>query len=106
MKKESLWFLYLACCAVLAFCVGYYCSKPALNYPEPFTPSQMLRFKPIWKYSDPNDTRIAQAELCRHGIDVKIDGDCGKETALGMCEYLVMLQNGYKPHTMFERPHE
>lgn len=38
MKKENLWFLYLACCAVLTFCVGYYCSKPALSYPEPFTP--------------------------------------------------------------------
>lgn len=68
------------------------------------TPSQILYFQPVCKGSDPYLVRIAQAELCRHGIDVgEVDGDCGKKTGLGMCEYLVMLENGYKPHTMFER---
>lgn len=82
---------------------GYKFSQVARKFPEPFTPSKMLRFKPIHKGSDPNDIRIAQAELCRHGIDVKIDSEYGKETAFGMCELLWKLENGYKIYSMFER---
>ena len=39
-KKDisKLWYLYLACCAVLAIGVAYRLSRIALNYPEPFTP--------------------------------------------------------------------
>lgn len=66
-------------------------------------PSQILRFPPVCKGSDPNDVRIAQAELCRHGIDVKIDGDCGKQTALGICELLVKIEGGYKVRTIYEK---
>ncbi len=65
-------------------------------------PSDFLRFPLVCKGSDPNDVRIAQAELCRHGIDVKIDGDCGKQTALGICELLVKIENGYKVRTIYE----
>ena len=90
----------------ITFWFGRECGKMALKYPEPFTPSQMLKFKPVWKYSGSSEIRIAQAELCRHGIDVKIDGDCGKETALAICELLVMIENGYKVRTIYERmPH-
>ena len=67
------------------------------------TPSQILRFPPVCKGSDPNDVRIAQAELCRHGIDVEIDGDCGKQTAMGQCKLWVMIQNGYKVRTIYEK---
>ena len=96
---------YIILLATWAFCIwfGYKAGLIAHKYPEPFMPSKMLRFKPVYEHSDPNDIRIAQAELCRHGIDVKIDGDCGKETALGICELLVLIENGYKVHTMFER---
>ena len=66
-------------------------------------PSNLLRFQPVCEDSDPDDIRIAQAELCRHGIDCKIDGDFGKQTAFGMCELLVKIQGGYKVHKYYER---
>ena len=103
MKKDytRTWLNILLLIAVMNIFLGYQIGLTKV--PEPFMPSQILRFKPVYEGSDPNDVRIAQAELCRHGIDVKIDGDCGKNTALGMCEFLVKIQNGYKVHTMFER---
>ncbi|MEE9354766.1 MAG: hypothetical protein V3U75_04175 [Methylococcaceae bacterium] len=102
-KHPGFVLLIILCFTILGFYVGLTCSKAALKYPEPFTPSKMLRFKPVWKYSGSSEIRIAQAELCRHGIDVKIDGDCGKNTALGMCELLVMIDNGYKIRSIYER---
>lgn len=105
-------YLSRACCVIfmilVTIAVGYvaYHTGLARKSLEPKTPSQILRFKPVQKGSDPHLVSIAQAELSRHGIDIgKVDGDCGKATALGMCEYLVMLENGYKPHTIFERNH-
>ena len=71
--------------------------------PPPVEPSEILGFKPVYEDSDPNDIRIAQAELCRHGIDVKIDSEYGKETAFGLCELLVKIQNGYKINSIYER---
>ena len=52
-------------------------------------PSYVLGFQPVMKGSDPLLVRAAQAELTRHQIDCTIDGDCGKQTALGICELLV-----------------
>ena len=66
-------------------------------------PSDLLHFQPVCEGSDPNLVRIAQAELCRHGIDVEIDGDCGKATGLGMCELLVKIENGYKIRSIYEK---
>ena len=87
----------------ITFWFGRMCGKMALKYPKPFTPSQILRFKPVYEHSDPNDIRVAQAEMCRHGIDVKIDSKFGKKTAFGQCELLVKIQNGYKVYTIYER---
>lgn len=33
--KSKLWFMYLTCCAVLAFYVGYKCSRIARPNPKP-----------------------------------------------------------------------
>ena len=93
---------------ILGFLVGYiiadiilYSSlKPIHLNP---TPAQLLRFQPVCEGSDPNLVRIAPAELCRHGIECEIDGDCGKQTALGICELLVKIQNGYKVRTIYEK---
>jgi len=67
-------------------------------------PSDLLHFQPVCKGSDPNDVRIAQAELCRHELYFgDIDGKCGKQTALAICELLVKIQNGYKIRTIYEK---
>lgn len=34
------------------------------------------------------EVEIAQAELCRFGIDCEVDGVFGKQTAFAVCEYL------------------
>ena len=68
-----------------------------------FTPSQILRFQPVCEGSDPNLVRIAQAELCRHGIECKIDSEFGKQTAFGQCKLFVMIQNGYEVKTIYEK---
>ena len=86
---------------VLVYAFGIITPKRAIR-PNP-TPSQLLHFQPVCEGSDPNLVRIAQAELCRHGIDVKIDGICKKQTALGICELLVKIQNGYKVRTIYEK---
>jgi len=99
MKKKAIITIYI----VLSLFVGYFASQLARRYPEPFKPSKMLRFKPVQKESSPDDVRIAQAELCRHGIPVAIDGKCGEETALGICELLCRIENGYIVYTIFER---
>lgn len=95
--------IIIAIALVCAFLGGYISRHIAQEYPEPFKPSSLLRFKPVYEGSDPNDVTVAQAELCRHGIDVDIDGDCGKGTAMGLCELICKIENGYKVHTMFER---
>lgn len=105
-KDSQQQLMYLMAIVTIIICIGFcYCTVRWTTHkcPEPFTPSKILKFKPVWKYSGSSEIRVAQAELCRHGIDVKVDGDCGKGTALAMCELLVMIENGYKVHTMFER---
>lgn len=57
-------------------------------------PSDLLGFRPVCKGSPAFKVTAVQAELCRHGIDVAIDGNCGKHTALGQCELLVRIENG------------
>ena len=55
------------------------------------SPYTLLGFRPVMKGSDETAVKAAQAELCRHQIDIGIDGvdgKCGKETALGICELL------------------
>ena len=98
LDKKTVLIIFIG--TMISFFTGYSTRTP----PKVTTrPSQILQFKPVCEGSDPNDIRIAQAELCRHGIDVKIDGKCGKDTALGMCEFLCRLENGYKNHKYYER---
>ena len=67
-------------------------------------PSDLLRFQPVCEGSDPNLVRIAQAELCRHGVyGGRIDGICKKKTALAQCKLWVMSQNGYEVRTIYEK---
>ena len=84
---------------VAALFVFYMATLPT----QPTKPSDLLHFPPVCEGSDPNDVRIAQAELCRHGIDVKIDGDFGKQTAMGVCELLVRIENGYQVRSIYDR---
>jgi len=93
--KRALGFLLI----VLIFIILSLRPKPAVT-----TPSDLLHFQPVCKGSDPNDVRIAQAELCRHELYFgDIDGKCGKQTALAICELLVKIQNGYKIRTIYEK---
>lgn len=64
------------------------------------TPRRLLHFAPVCKGSSPNDIRTAQAELCRHEIGVKIDGEFGRQTAMGICELLVKIENGCGFHPL------
>lgn len=75
-----------------------------LGYTKPIQikPSHILRFKPVSKSSSPEDIIAAQAELCRHGIDVDIDGKFGKCTAIGICELIYRIENGYEVHNYTE----
>lgn len=101
-KKEIKLFVLFS----IAFWFGWFAKVPPKVIIE-FTkkPSSFLKFKPVCQFSDPNDIVIAQAELCRHGIDVKINGDCGKDTALGICELLCRLEDGYQVKSIYERSH-
>lgn len=96
--------LIIATVTAISYFIGYFSrTEPKVIFQVTTRPSQVLQFKPVCESSDPNDIRIAQAELCRHGIDCKIDGKCGEETAQGMCDFLVRLENGYEQFKYYER---
>jgi hypothetical protein len=75
----------------LGFCACYWWHGWDMN--ERYQPSDLLGFPPVMKGSDETAVKTAQAELCRHGIDCKVDGDCGKQTALGICELLCRFED-------------
>lgn len=75
----------------------YSCSKP----------SDLLGFTPVDSSSDSFSIRIAQAEIQRHEVSVGpagVDGEWGPGTAYGQAELLVKIQNGYKIHSIYEKP--
>ena len=69
--------------------------RPNTGYIMRLQPSELLGFI----VPDANSTAlricIAQAELTRHGIDCTIDEEWGKQTAMGICELLVKIEEGY-----------
>jgi len=98
IMKEYIVFIFII---VMLVCCGLWVGdKPVVHAS---TPREILHFAPVCKGSDPNDIRIAQAELCRHEIGVKIDGEFGKQTAFGVCELLVKIQNGYKIRSIYDK---
>lgn len=77
------------------FCVCWYWQEDIIVSQLRVKPSYVLGFRPVMKGSDETAVMAAQAELCRHQIDIGIDGvdgDCGKQTALAICELLVKLE--------------
>ena len=103
---KRFWVLLLLC-FLLGIAIGEFFIVPAISpqNPQPTItkPSDLLRFQPVCEGSDPNLVRIAQAELCRHGIECKIDSEFGKQTAFGQCKLFVMIQKGYKVKTIYEK---
>ena len=72
----------------LVFIIGFFVGWHLRPYHQP-TPYDVLGFYPVDANSDPFLVRVVQAELTRNLISCKIDGVCGKQTALGICEWTV-----------------
>ena len=67
-------------------------------------PSDLLGFQvPTYNTSELIN-QTAQAELTRHGIECKIDGEFGKQTAIGICILLEKIENGYKVNNIYSYP--
>jgi len=76
----------------LGFCACWYWQEDIIVSQLRVKPSYVLGFRPVMKGSDETAVKAVQAELCRNLIDCKIDGNCGKQTALGICELLCKLE--------------
>ena len=74
---------------VVGFLIGISYVKNLIQNP---LPSQGLHFSPVDYSSNKMHVRIAQAELCRLGIDTKVDSEFGKQTAINICTLLVRLE--------------
>ena len=87
--------LYIACMMfVIGMIVGIFADIYLVQI-EPM-PYDILKFKPVDYSSNSFQVEIAQAELSRHGIECGVDRKFGKQTAIGICELLVKIENGYE----------
>lgn len=91
MKLLSL-ILFALVFMAAGFCACWHWQEDIIVSQLRVKPSYVLGFRPVMKGSDETAVMAAQAELCRNQIDCKIDGDCGKQTALGICELLCKLE--------------
>ena len=104
MNRRERIVTYVVYLATLVLAMGFSFSRGYGRGLEDRTvlPSQVLGFTPVWETSDPYQIAIVQAELARNGIECKVDSDFGKETAIGICQLLAMLEDGYDRTVGFE----
>ena len=97
MMKISVAIYLMFLCGIIGLGIGVKLEQRSYQQ-VPITitqPSELLGFM-IPVKDDREDVIIAaQAELVRNGISCVIDGEFGGQTALGICELLVRIENGY-----------